>query len=489
MLAARLHVQVCLVRLTTKLMPRLLFFWFALVVPALFGAVEIAKPAASRPRHTVKAVVIPIRAEINEPTLFLLRRGLKLAAQQNIDVVVLDLKTPGGSVDSAFAMMEAIEKFPGHTIAFVDDEAMSAGAFIAATTDEIWFAPRGVIGAAAAVTSQGQDIPETMRLKITSFLRAKIRAVTQGKRYRGDVVSAMIDKDFVLNVDGHVLKKAGELLSLTATEASQTYGDPPAPLLAGGIAEDIDSLLKQRYDGDFQVVERFAPTWSENVAQYLSSVSPILLGLGLLGLFLEFKMPSSGLFGIAGICLLAIVFLSSYVEGLSGHEPALVFAVGMVCLLVEIFVFPGVILPALIGIVLMLGSLVWALADFWPHQPTFDPGVFVQPLASVGLGLLIAIVSGALLLRFLPKSWFFDRLVLTSSVGSSAQIAGLAPEVEMRPLIGREGVVLTPLRPFGQVEIDGQRYEARISFGTAPAGSRVTVVARTEFGLAVDVIT
>ena len=471
-------------------MPRLLLLWFALAVPALFGAVEIAKPAAGRPRHSVKVSVIPIRSEIGEPALYLLRRGLKQAAQQNIDVVVLDLKTPGGSVESAFAMMEAIEKFPGHTIAFVNDEAMSAGAFIAATTDEIWSAPRGVIGAATAVTSGGQDIPETMRLKITSFLRAKIRAVTQGKRYHGDVISAMIDKDFVLNIDGHVLKKSGELLSLTASEASQTYGDPPTPLLAAGIADDIEGVLQQRYgERNFQIVERLVPTWSENAAQYLASISPILLGLGLLGLFLEFKMPSSGLFGIAGLCLLAIVFLSSYVEGLSGHEPALVFMIGLVCLLVEIFVFPGVLLPALIGVVLMLGSLVWALADFWPHQPSFDPTVFVQPLASVGLGVLIAGVLGALLVRFLPKSWFFDRMVLTSAVGSSAQIAGLAPEVEIRPLIGREGVVLTPLRPFGQVEIDGERYEARVSFGHAPAGARVRVAARNEFGLAVEVIT
>jgi len=468
-------------------MPRLLLLWFALAVPALFGAVEIAKPTTSRPHHPVRAVVIPVRTEIGEPALYLLRRGLKQAAQQNIDVVILDLKTPGGSGESAFAMMDAIDKFPGHTIAFVDDEAMSAGAFIAAATDEIWFAPRGVIGAAAAVTAQGQDIPETMRLKITSFLRAKIRAATQGKGYRGEVISAMIDKDLVLNIDGHLLKKSGELLSLTATEASQTYGEPPTPLLAAGIADDIDSLLKQRYGETAHVVEQFAPTWSETAAQYLSSISPILLGLGLLGLFLEFKVPSSGLFGIAGLCLLAVVFLSSYVQGLSGHEPALVFAVGLVCLLVEIFVFPGVLLPALIGVILMLGSLVWALADFWPGQPSVDLHVFLQPLASVGLGLLIAIVLGAMLVRFLPKSWFFSRMVLTSTVGSSAQIAGLAPEVEIRPLIGRQGVVLTPLRPFGQVEVDGNRYEARLSFGSAPAGTRVTVVARTEFGLAVEI--
>ena len=470
-------------------MPRFLLLWLGFAIPAVFGAVEIAKPSASltRPSAHVTVAIIPVRTEVGEPALYLLRRSLKEAANRKIDVVVLDLKTPGGSGESAFAMMEAIEKFPGHTIAFVDDEAMSAGAFIAAATDEIWFAPRGVIGAAAAVTAQGQDIPETMRLKITSFLRAKIRAVTQGRGYRGEVISAMIDKDLVLEIDGHVLKKAGELLSLTAEEASRKYGNPPMPLLAAGTAEDVEGVLAQHYPGGFTIAERFAPTWSENAAQYLAGIAPILLGLGLLGIFVEFKMPSSGLFGIAGLALLAVVFLSSYVEGLSGHEPALVFVIGLVLLLVEIFIFPGVLLPALIGLMLMLGSLVWALADFWPQQTGFDPGIFVQPLMSVALGLLIAVVLGVVLLRFLPKSWFFSRMMLTSSVNSSAQIAGLAPEAEVHAVIGRQGVVLTPLRPFGQIEVDGHRYEARLNFGSAPAGTRVTVVARNEFGLAVEV--
>ncbi|PTY08205.1 hypothetical protein DB347_01075 [Opitutaceae bacterium EW11] len=464
--------------------------WVSLLAGAVHGAdAPVAAPTRAGAKR-VQVTVIPIRNEISDPVLYVLRRGLKEAEEKRFDVVVLDMNTPGGSGQTAFDMMEAIGRFSGRSITYVNKEAMSAGAFIAASTDEIWFRPKSVIGAAAAVTSQGQDIPETMRLKINSFLRAKIRAVSEGKGYRGQVVSAMIDKDLELKIDDKVLKKPGELLSLTAEEAMEKYGNPPQPLLGAGIASDLDALLVAKYGVGNYTITKLEVTWSERLAQLLTGISPILLGLGMLALFIEFKTPGFGFFGVAGIVLLAVVFLSSYVAGLSGHEPILVFAVGLVLLILEVLFFPGVVVVALTGIVLMLGSLVWAMADLWPNEPiTWSGGAFVKPLMNVGLGLAIAAVLAALVLRFLPKSWFWDRMVLTSSVGSSAQLAGVAPEVSAKTdtLIGQEGVAITPLRPFGQVEIAGTRYEARLNFGTAASGTRVVVTGRSDFGLTVEV--
>ena len=66
------------------------------------------------------------------------------------------------------------------------------------------------------------------------------------------------------------------------------------------------------------------------VAVWLNAISTILLGVGLLALYIEFKTPGFGIFGIVGIICLAIVFLGSYVAGLSGHEPMLVFGLGLI---------------------------------------------------------------------------------------------------------------------------------------------------------------
>jgi membrane-bound serine protease (ClpP class) len=227
------------------------------------------------------------------------------------------------------------------------------------------------------------------------------------------------------------------------------------------------------------------------LAQYLTRFSPILLGLGLLVLFIEFKTPGFGIFGITGIVLLGIVFLGNYVAGFSGHEPLLLFAVGLLLVALEIFFFPGVAVVAVTGLVLMLGSLVWAMADLWPGQPltaAWSGDAFVAPLRNLGLGLVLAVALGAALLRFLPKGWIWDKMVVGSTVGGAAQIAGVGPDAaqEMANIIGAHGTAVTALRPSGQVEIGGRRYEAKVEVGAVDPGEAITVRGRTDFALVVE---
>jgi membrane-bound serine protease (ClpP class) len=467
-------------------------FLSLLLSAATVGGVEEGAAAASRPlpAPAKKSVyVIPVKGEIAKPVLYILRRGLKEAIERKADIVVLDMSTPGGALDVTFDIMEALGKFPGETLTYVDKEAMSAGAFISATTGEIWFAPGGVIGAAAPVTTGGGEIDETMRLKVVSYLRARVRAVSEGKGYRGQVIEAMIDKDYELKIGDSVIKPKGELLSRTASEAMKSYGDPPQPLLGAGIAADLDALLAQKLGADHYTIRRFEITWSERAAQYLTAIAPVLLGLGLLALFIEFKMPGHGWIGGIGVLLLALVFFGHHIAGLSGHEPVLVFALGLALLAIEILFFPGVFVLAVGGIVLMLGSLLWAMADLWPNEPLSVSGdAFVQPLGSLGLGLGLAVVAGAALLRYLPKGWVWDKLVLSSAVEAAAQSVGLPPEAAgaVHTLVGRRAIAVTALRPAGQVEIDGRRYEAKVEVGAIDAGSPVVVRGRMDFGLIVE---
>ncbi|HEY8932583.1 MAG TPA: NfeD family protein, partial [Rariglobus sp.] len=275
-------------------------------------------------------------------------------------------------------------------------------------------------------------------------------------------------------------------LSLTATEASKTYGEPPQPLLAAGIAKNIDDLLAQKFGAGHFTVERLEVTWSEELAQYLNALSPILMGLGLLAIFIEFKTPGFGVFGILGGVLLAIVFFGHYAAGLSGHEPALVFALGAALVLAEVLFFPGVLVAALSGVLLMLGALVWSMADLWPNEPVnFDGDVFTRPLINLGLGVVVAVALAAVLARFLPHGRIWGRL----AVGGAVAGAGVAPAVlnELDGLVGGEGVAVTGLFPSGQVEINGRRHEARLEMGFAEAGTPVRVVRRTDFNLIVEV--
>ncbi len=490
-------------------MPRYLFALFCLLASPLFAAYEKgaeppasassartdaveAAPAAVKPPEPgatpVRVIVIPVREQIADPVLFILRRGLKAAGKN--DLVVLDMKTPGGALGTALEMMEALDKFEGRTATYVNDEAISAGAFISAVTDDIYFAPKGIIGAAAAVSSQGAEIPETMRLKVNSFLEAKVGAYTEGKRYRAEVLTAMFDKDYELKIGEKVIKAKGKLLSLTATQAAELFGEPPAPLLSSGSAKSLEALLDEKLGAGNYRIERLEVTWSEQLAQYITDYAGILLGLGILFLYIEFKTPGFGFFGITGGALLLLVFFGHYVAGLSGYEAALVFALGLLLLLTELVFFPGVIVMAATGVVLMFGSMLWSMVDHWPNQPLdFSGDMFTTPATNLLVGCAVAVVLAVLFAKFIPKGWFFTRLAVAGEAGSTSQVAGLPPEAaaEARSLVGAHGTVATGLFPSGQIEIDGRRYEARLELGTAVAGTPVVVVRVSDFGLIVEV--
>jgi membrane-bound serine protease (ClpP class) len=461
------------------------WFLFGWVASVALGSSAVEAESVGKRTHVV---VIPIRETIARPVLYILRRGLKDAIEQKAGAVVLDIRTPGGALDVTFEMMEALENFPGTKIAFVNDQALSAGAFISATADEIWFAPRGKIGAAAPVNATGQEIDKSMRQKIVSYLRAEVRSLSEGKGFRGQVISAMIDEDYELKIGDVVLKPKGELLTLTASEASVTYGDPPQPLLAAGIAKDIDELLVKRFGKDGYESKTLEITWSEKLAVWMNAIAPVLLGLGMLALFVEFKTPGFGIFGIAGIILLAVVFLSNYVAGLSGHEPILVFGLGLLLVATELFFFPGIFVFAIAGLVLIFGSLVWSMVDHWPKDAVpmaWSADMLIAPLANLSLGILIALALGAALARFMPHGWIWNRLVLNAAVAETAQGATGVERIAT-DLVGSRGIAVTALRPGGEIEIAGKRYEAFVEVGDIAAGESVVVRGHADFSLIVE---
>jgi membrane-bound serine protease (ClpP class) len=461
---------------------------------AISGFLSVAPPAVADSGPPAKVVVIPIRAQIAKPELYILRRGLKEAIENKVDTIVLDMETPGGALNVTFEMLLALEKFPGKTVTYVNREAISAGALISAGTDEIYFAPAGVIGAAAPVMATGGEIDATMKAKINSYLKARVRSVSEGKVHRGEVVSAMIDADYELKIGETVIKPKGELLSLTAQEAVKTYGDPPHPLLGAGIAENLDELIRKLHGPGQHSVSRLEITWSEKLAQYLTAVTPVLLGLGLLALFIEFKTPGFGIFGVTGIVLLGLVFFGHYVAGLSGYGPALIFLLGVVLVAIDLFFFPGTLMLALAGIALMLGSLVWAMLDLWPGEPvSFEGDMLLRPLANVLAGVALAVVVFLMILKFLPQGGPWGRLVLETTVGGEpgpvrALNSNDADAPSGSALIGSSGVAATALFPSGQVDIAGKRYEAKLGIGFADAGTPVKVTGISEFGLIVEVL-
>ncbi len=460
--------------------------------PEAPSAAEPAAPPTDGPALSSapkRFYVLEIEGAINRPTVFIVRRGVKEAIEAGADAVILDMDTPGGGLAETLEIMEILDKFgdttQGKVITFVRSEAGSAGAIIAAVTDEIYFAPKSVIGAAEVVLSTGEDVGESMKRKITSFLAAKVRALSEEHPLRGQVLQAMMDPSFELKVGETTIKAKDALLTLTATEATKLYGDPPQPLFGSAIVDDL-TALKSRLAGSSAFESRsFVMTWSVQFARWLTAISPLLLGIGGMMLAVEFKTPGFGWIGGTGIALILIVMFGHNVAGLAGHEAMLFFLLGVGLVFVEILLLPGTIIFAATGLLLMLGSVLWGMADIWPGDAfSLTPGMFLRPAYTLSLGFLIAVVLFAVALKFLPSTPMWGRLVLSAEVGGTATAAQQQAGAAIAP--GDVGVVVSPLRPTGTVEIGGRRFEGRSEIGELAAGTRIRVVKRADFVLIVE---
>lgn len=405
-----------------------------------------------------KVYILPIREDIMPPLVYVVRRGVKEAMEAKADALILDMNTDGGRVDVTEEIIEIVSKFKGPTFTYVNDRAFSAGAFISVATQKIFMAPQSVIGAAAPIMMSpggtgAESLPDTVEAKMTSAVRALVRTQAEKNGHNIDVIEAMIDKTKELKIGDEVLNKEGNILTLTDRQAAKEYGDPPKPLLSSGTMESLDALLAHLGYGGLQRIE-IKPTGAERVGLWINTIAPLLLIIGIVGLYIEFKTPGFGLPGIIGIVAFAIYFLGGYVAGLSAAGWVIVFLLGVILVALEMFVFPGTLIAGIIGGILMLVALVMGMVDMYPGSPTLPTLPQLQvPLRDLGAAVAISFVIALVLARFLPQTPFYRQLVSQTASGVNS-VATLVEEQQAR--LGLTGVVIARLNPGGKARFGEQ---------------------------------
>lgn len=415
--------------------------------------------------------VIPVHGEIEPALVYLARRGVKEAVVRGAAALVLDLDTPGGRADSMEEMIRVVEHFPNQeaTYSYIDPKALSAGAFLAAATRHIYMAPGSVIGAATPVlASPGggapTNVPESYEKKILSAYQALVRATAERHGHNPAVFEAMVDRESGLWIGGVALLPKGRVLTLTDAEAGRRYGKPPEPLLSEGTVADLRSLVLRIGASRFLELR---PTGFEQLARALVALGPLLLGLGLFLGYWELKTGGSlGLFGGAALLCFLLYFFGHYLAGLSGWEPLFLFLLGAGLVTLEIFFFPGLFLPIMVGLILVVLGLLYAMVDRYPKEALWL-GVerLSGPLLSLGLAAIGAFVLGTIAARFLPV-----RRLGMGPEGISAQKT--TPPVYP----GEVGIAVTVLRPSGTGRFGHKVVDVVTSGAFVAAGSRVRIV-------------
>lgn len=458
-------------------MPGRLFPWLLLGL-ALGAPVPDGVRAAESDDATPRQVyVLPIREDIMPPLTYLVRRGVKQAMDARADLLVLDMKTDGGRVDVTEEIIRILGQFKGRKVTLVNDRAFSAGAFIAVATEQIYMVPQSVIGAAAPILmipgGGVQDMPATMEAKMNSAIRALVRSQAEKHGYNLDVIEAMIDRNREVIIDGQVINRKGDILTLTDTEAARKYGDPPKPLLSSGTVENLEALLEHLGLARARVT-RIEPTGAEQLAFWINSLNWLWLILGAAGIYLELKTPGFGLPGIVGLAAVALYFLGSYIAGLSGLEWPLLFVLGLVLVVMELFLFPGTVVLGLVGGLLMLVTVVMAMVDRYPGMPALPTLPQLQtPLWDLFYAAVGAVVVVLILGRFLPRTPLYGILVSRAASGMES-LRELSEQ--RRRLLGREGVALSALHPGGKALFGEEVLDVITQGDLIEKGARVRIV-------------
>jgi membrane-bound serine protease (ClpP class) len=208
----------------------------------------------------------------------------------------------------------------------------------------------------------------------------------------------------------------------------------------------------------------------------LPILAPLLLLGGLLAGYISIKTPGMGVPETVAVVCFTLFFALHYAAGVAGWEVAIVFLVGVLLVLSELFLHPGTILPGLCGAALMAGAIIWAMIDRRPSDPWWPTGsMLLWPVINLFIAVLGATVAAYFLGKYLPQSRAFRWLVLAETTPHGQ--GPLIPEAPADVLTGAKGTARTMLRPSGKAEIAGRLLDVVTQGDFIEEGHGVRVIA------------
>jgi membrane-bound serine protease (ClpP class) len=388
------------------------------------------------------------------------QRVLDEAVAAKASAVVLHINTFGGRVDAAVQIRDALLASPVRTVAFVDRRAISAGALISLAAENIVMAGGGTIGAATPVQAGQPGAPaQPVEEKTVSYVRKEFRATAESRKRPPLIAEAMVDADVEIP---EIIEK-GKLLTLTTDEAL-------AHKVADLRADSLESALAGLGLGGAEL-RHTSLNWAERVVRFLTHpvVSSLLVTVAMLGIIIELRTPGFGIPGALGLTSLGLFLWGHWLVQLAGWEELLLALAGIALLALEFFVIPGFGIAGVLGILALLAGLVLSLLGSGGNAPEF----IVAATGRVVFALLLALAGSFVLLRFLPRLPLGRSLILNTRLEADTGYTS-APTTD-GGWLGRQGHAVSPLRPAGIADIDGQRVDVVSDGGFIDAGEPIRV--------------
>ena len=346
------------------------------------------------PSSADEVYVARINGTIEKGIAAYVERVMAEAEEAGTSAVIFEIDTPGGALDAALNVRDAILYSDTKTIAFINPRAISAGALISLATNHIIMVEGGTIGAATAVDMQGQKASE----KIISYFRNEMKATAEKTGRPSNLAEAMVDED----VDIEDLAPKGKLLTLTTEEALNT-GIAEHKISETNEDDKFRAVLKH-YNLEKANIIHQSVNWTEQIVRWLTHpyVASLLMTLGFLGLIFEIQSPGWGVGGTLGLVCLGLFFGSHLIVNLADWGEVLLFFLGIALIVVDLLFISGFGVLGIPGIGLMMASIFLSLmgrVELWTWTSIGDAltPLLISFLMTDSSGPIPAITSLALL--------------------------------------------------------------------------------------------
>ncbi|AIY05238.1 hypothetical protein Plano_1273 [Planococcus sp. PAMC 21323] len=412
----------------------LLLLSFLLVLPAIQA-------------DTSTVYVIPIEDEVERGLQAFIERGIEEAEEAGAEAIIFEIDTPGGFVDAADGIARLLNKTNLKTLAFINQDALSAGAFLALHNDEIYMHPNGRMGAAQVIDQSGNAAADKANSAWLSSMKSAAQTADRDSQYALAMADASMDLP-------EVGAAKGKLLTLDAKEAEQVgYSE--------GTVSSLSELLALKGFQDATIVT-IDETFSESLARFLTNpfIVPILLSFAGLGLLLELFTPGVGVPGFVGLLFLLLFFYGHLVAGLAGYESIILLVIGLGLFVAE-FVIPGGV-AGFLGVAAILGSILLAGGDL------------KTTAIAVLIAMIVATVGMVIVVKFFGKRLsLFKRIILTDATDTAS---GYVSTTNRPELVGKIALTLTALRPSGTIQLEDERIDAVSEGRFIDSGKNVKII-------------
>ncbi len=443
------------------------------------------------PAGALRAVRVDLKGTITRDMAEKARRMIQDAIrQEGANLVLVRVESAGGSPgDSAtLANFLALDLDAGQvrTLAYVPKEARADAALIVLACDEIALHPKAELGGEGSYHFSPAEIADVAKT---------IRGITAKKGRTWSLPTAMIDpettvfrcskqgqaeaaffseKELAEQADAKAWIKGQQV---TTGQPFRVRGGEASAYFSGVQVVDDFAKLKAAYglQNDPALLE---PSWVDTMVDLLSSpgVRVLLLVIGFVALYAELHSPGIGVPAfIATVCF--VLFFWSQFGQTTGWLAITLFLAGMACVMLELFVLPGMGIFGFGGGILILASLVLASQTFIIPRNTYEFGQFRNSLLVVGAAVVGVIGAIAVINRWLPNAPILGQMVLQPpSLDETEAIDESGALAHYESLLGMRGTATTPLMPGGKARIGKDYFDVLTDGEFVPRNAAVEVV-------------